>query len=402
MPSKQVVAIIGRPNVGKSTLFNRLTGKRAALVSDMPGLTRDRREGDALLLDHPVLLVDTAGLEEAKRGSIAQRMREQSEVALREADLVLFVIDAREGVMPADHVFERMVRASLFSLSAVALTLLTTAADPWDERPREERLSSAGQPVAHTPFLGPAAVSEASGLRWPNAATDGITAQAEGVPREFYFSRVQYSGSGRGFRGWSRWDMDYPKADQIFLSFIDRLLSNLDADDRQFVVRLDDPGVRRFPFLYALEVGSMALTEPEIVGLRDYLLAGGFLVIDDFWGSRQWANWEYEIRSVLPGYEIVDLSLDHPIFTAFYEIDEILQVPNVRNGVRGGPTHQSDGYVPMVKGIHDENGRLMVVINWNTDLGDAWEWADNPYYPLKYSTYAYEMGVNFIVYAMSH
>ena len=112
MPSKQVVAIVGRPNVGKSTLFNRLTGKRAALVSDMPGLTRDRREGEALLLDHPVLLVDTAGLEEAKRGSIAQRMRQQSEAALREADLVLFVIDAREGVTPADHVFARMVRAS--------------------------------------------------------------------------------------------------------------------------------------------------------------------------------------------------------------------------------------------------------------------------------------------------
>jgi len=112
MLSKQVVAIVGRPNVGKSTLFNRLTGKRAALVSDMPGLTRDRREGEALLLDHPVLLVDTAGLEEAKRGSIAQRMRQQSEAALREADLVLFVIDAREGVTPADHVFARMVRAS--------------------------------------------------------------------------------------------------------------------------------------------------------------------------------------------------------------------------------------------------------------------------------------------------
>ncbi len=165
---------------------------------------------------------------------------------------------------------------------------------------------------------------------------------------------------------------------------------------------MDDPNLRRFPFLYALEVGRMGLRPPEIEGLRDYLLAGGFLVIDDFWGSRQWANFEYEIQQVLPGYEIVDLSLDHPIFTAFYEIDEILQVPGIRAGRSGGPTYQQDGYVPMVKGIHDENGRLMVIINWNTDLGDAWEWADNPYYPLKYSTYAYEMGVNMIVYAMSH
>ena len=146
----------------------------------------------------------------------------------------------------------------------------------------------------------------------------------------------------------------------------------------------------------------MSLSQPEVEGLRSYLLAGGFLVIDDFWGTQEWANFEYEIRQVLPGYEIVDLPIEHNIFTTFYEIDEIIQVPNVGNGVRGGPTWERDGFIPMVKGIHDDDGRLMVVINWNTDLGDAWEWADDPYYPLKYSLYAYEMGVNFIVYAMSH
>jgi hypothetical protein len=227
--------------------------------------------------------------------------------------------------------------------------------------------------------------------------------QAGGIPREFYFSRVRYSSGGGGFgrRGRGSWATDYPKADQIFLSFIDRLLPNLDAFEREHVVRLDDPEVRRFPFLYALEVGRMGLSPAEVVGLRDYLFSGGFLVIDDFWGSRQWANFEYEIMQVLPDHEIVDLTLDHPLFTAFYEIDEILQIPDVRDG-RGGPTYQQDGFVPMVKGIHDENGRLMVVINWNTDLGDAWEWADDPNYLLKYSTYAYEMGVNMLVYAMSH
>ena len=302
------------------------------------------------------------------------------------------------------------VRALLFSLSVVALTLLTAAPAPWDNPSREEHPSSGGaDPAERTSFLGPAAMSEALGLGGSSAAPGGATRwlddstqQAEGIPREFYFSRVIYSGYGRGFRGGSRWDMDYPKADQIFLSFIDRLLSNLDAYERQHVVRLDDPELRRFPFLYALEVGSMGLSGPEIVGLRDYLLAGGFLVIDDFWGSRQWANWEYEIQQVFPDHEMVDLALDHPLFTAFYEIDEILQVPGIRAGISGGPTWEQDGYVPMVKGIHDENGRLMVVINWNTDLGDAWEHADDPRYPLKYSTYAYEMGVNMIVYAMSH
>ena len=233
--------------------------------------------------------------------------------------------------------------------------------------------------------------------------TRPLQIQTSGVPREFYFSRVAYSGYGGYRRGGTSWMTDYPKADQIFLSFIDRLLPNLDAYEREFVVQLPEPEIRGYPFLYALEVGRMSLSPPEIEGLRSFLLAGGFLVIDDFWGSREWQQFEYQIRQVLPEYDIVDLTLDHPIFTTFYEIEEILQVPNVSNGIYGGGrTHERDGFVPMVKGIHDDKGRLMVIINWNTDLGDAWEWADNPRYPLKYSTYAYEMGVNFIVYAMSH
>jgi GTP-binding protein len=112
MPSKPLIAIIGRPNVGKSTLFNRLTGKRSALVSDMPGLTRDRREEGAEIGGHAMTLVDTAGLEEGKRGSIAERMRQQTETALGEADVVLFLLDAREGVTSDDKVFARLVRAA--------------------------------------------------------------------------------------------------------------------------------------------------------------------------------------------------------------------------------------------------------------------------------------------------
>ncbi len=112
MSAIPTVAIVGRPNVGKSTLFNRLTGKRTALVSDMPGLTRDRREGEAHLGTHTIKLVDTAGLEEAGPGTIAARMRQQSEAAVAAADLALFVIDAREGVTAADEAFAKVVRAS--------------------------------------------------------------------------------------------------------------------------------------------------------------------------------------------------------------------------------------------------------------------------------------------------
>ena len=108
-----VVAIVGRPNVGKSTLFNRLTGTRAALVSDLPGLTRDRREGTADLFGNEIRLVDTAGLEEAQRRSIAARMRKQSEQAIATADLILFVIDARAGVTGSDKEFARIARQSV-------------------------------------------------------------------------------------------------------------------------------------------------------------------------------------------------------------------------------------------------------------------------------------------------
>lgn len=282
------------------------------------------------------------------------------------------------------------MRAFWFLMGVVALSvlLISLPATPPDASPFPAALV---HPLDHRARVG------GEGL------PDNPQIQTEGVPREFYFSRVAYTGFG-GFsrRGRGSWATDFPKADQIFLSFVDRLLPTLDAYEREFVVQVHDPDVRRFPFLYALEVGRMSLTQPEVKGLRDYLLSGGFLVIDDFWGTREWEQFDYQIGQVLPEFEIVDLDMDHPIFSTFYEIDEVIQVPNVQQGVYGGQTHERDGYVPMVRGIHDDNGRLMVVINWNTDLGDAWEWADEPRYPLKYSTYAYEMGVNFIVYAMSH
>lgn len=228
------------------------------------------------------------------------------------------------------------------------------------------------------------------------------TPQSPEQIREFFFTRAAYTSYG----GWGRrgraWATDWPEADHHFMVVLKRL-TNIDGYDSDNPVALNDPGLRRFPFLYALEVGSMSLTAPEIEGLRSYLDAGGFLVIDDFWGMREWENFEYEMARVLPGREIVDLTLDHPLFSTFYNIDEVRQTPAIRRGVNGVPTwEREDAKVPMVKGIYDDEGRLMVVINWNTDLGDAWEHAENPFYPLEYSTYAYQVGVNMVVYGMSH
>lgn len=222
----------------------------------------------------------------------------------------------------------------------------------------------------------------------------------EGERKEFQFTRAIYGGAYDGYFSRS-WATDFPKADRQFMMGVRRLLSHLDASEYENPVRLDDPELQRFPILYAVDVGHMSLSEAEVEGLRRYLLAGGFLVVDDFWGSYEWANFESEIRRVLPGCRIEDLPPDHPLFSAFYDVKEFLQVPNVGNAMMGR-TSERDGYTAFYRGISDDKGRLIVAINANTDLGDAWEWAERPEYPLKYSTFAFQMGVNFIVYGMSH
>ncbi|HVS12773.1 MAG TPA: DUF4159 domain-containing protein [Thermoanaerobaculia bacterium] len=222
----------------------------------------------------------------------------------------------------------------------------------------------------------------------------------DGAPYEFYFTRAAYSG--HSMQGFASWTVDYPKADRQFMIGVRRLVEHLDAYEYENPILLTDPELQRYPFLYAVEPGHMLLSEAEVEGLRHYLLSGGFLVLDDFWGSWEWRNVESELERVLPGMPIVDLDLDHPIFHAFYDVEQVIQVPNVGNGTRGDPTWEQDGYHAYVRGISDDDGQLLVVINANTDLGDAWEWAEDPYYPLEFSTYAYKMGVNFIVYAMTH
>lgn len=228
----------------------------------------------------------------------------------------------------------------------------------------------------------------------------------QGVPREFHFTRGIYSGGGGGGGwGWGRrsraWCTDHPKAEEQFLEVLDRL-TGIDAFHWGNAIHLDDPDLRRYPILYMLEVGYMGMTESEVRGLRDYLLAGGFLIIDDFWGTREWFNFEREMARVFPEYPIVDLPMEHPVYRAFYQVDTVLQVPVVKWHGDYSVTWEQDGYHARNFGIFDDRGRLMVAINWNTDLGDAWEWMEQPHYPLRYSTYAYQIGVNYIVYAMSN
>ena len=255
--------------------------------------------------------------------------------------------------------------------------------------------------IGATPLLGAARSAARSATR-TNAAV------GEHRKHEFYFTRIVYSSGGMmsrfggGGGRFGSWATDYPKADEQFLEVLGRLARELDSYPHENAVRLTDPVLRNFPFIYAVEVGHMNLPDSEVEALRGYLLAGGFLIVDDFWGSYEWASFEQNIKRVLPEYEIVDMPMDHPIFHSYYEIEKIEQVPNIGNGCRGGPYYERDGTVPMVRGIFDEHKRLMVVISWNSDLGDAWEWMEQACYPLAMSTYAYQIAVNTIVYAMSH
>ena len=224
-----------------------------------------------------------------------------------------------------------------------------------------------------------------------------VTASAGRYP--FYWTRAAYSGgAGRRFGGRSGWSVDFPKSDQQFLIVIKRLM-RLNAYDWENPVFLADPVMRKFPLIYMLEVGSMYLSEPEVEGLRGYMDAGGFVIVDDFWGQQEWDVFEFNMRRVYPEKQFVDITLDHPLYSAYYQIDHVEMTPAIGNVIQRTECY---GCYTQVKGMYDDEGRLMMVVNFNTDLGDAWEWAEDPSYPLETSTYAYEMGANLITYAMSH
>jgi uncharacterized protein DUF4159 len=214
--------------------------------------------------------------------------------------------------------------------------------------------------------------------------------------KEYTFARLVYSG---GFGG-HNWTTDSPAADIHLAAGIKRL-TNLNIRETPFYIPLTSKEIFKYPFLYAVEVGYLRFSREEADILREYLLRGGFFVVDDFHGTLEWANFEDQIRKVLPDCKIEELSVSHPVFHCFFDIDELFQVPGAQF-IYTGRTYENDGFVPHFRGIFDATGRLMVMINFNSDLGDAWEWADSPYYPEKYTSAAYRLGINYIIYSMTH
>ncbi|MFN0084155.1 MAG: DUF4159 domain-containing protein [Blastocatellia bacterium] len=224
-------------------------------------------------------------------------------------------------------------------------------------------------------------------------------ASGESKKREFTFARLRYGGFGRG----GGWATDYPKADEQFLIGLRNWVrSSLGISTDPVTVSFEDKELFRNPFIYAVEPGRMELSDDDAAQLREYLLRGGFLMLDDFWGEYEWQNVREQMAKVFPDRPIRELSLDHSIFHCYFDIDEVIQVPNVGNALYGGRTDEKGGIVPHFDAITDDNDRIMVFIARNSDNGDAWEWIDEPRYPLKYGLAAYKLGMNLIVYSMTH
>ena len=145
----------------------------------------------------------------------------------------------------------------------------------------------------------------------------------------------------------------------------------------------------------------MELSDEEAASLREYLLRGGFLFLDDFHGEREWQRAQEQLRMILPEYKIIDLPLSHSIFHSYFDLDQVVQVPGWASLIHG-VTYEKGGVTPRYMGIEDKNGRLMIFLTRNCDLGDAWEWINDPRYPVQYGVVAYKIGMNVVTYAMSH
>jgi len=224
----------------------------------------------------------------------------------------------------------------------------------------------------------------------------------------FTFVRVEFGGRGRG------WMVDFPNAD---LNFSWRLhqMTSLEVEPDATSMALTDPRLVDFPFLFMIDPRSVYFSPEEAEALRNYLLNGGFLLVDDFWGNQMWNHLEEQMQEVLPGRKWQSLTPDHPIYRIVFPLAGPPQVPSEdsahRNMNAPDPYRtwedEIDWELPQpadYRGYFDDNGRLMVLVCWNTDLSDGWEEEGiSPWFFENYAEkFAYPMGINILTYVMTH
>ena len=232
------------------------------------------------------------------------------------------------------------------------------------------------------------------------------------VPGEFVIGRLMYPSfvSFGRFRGgdWqfggTSWAVDYPRGDRTFVRLL-RRFTTINARSVEQPVNPDDAeDMHHWPFLVAGLAGYWDLSEAQVRNLREYLLRGGFLFFDSFFGSDSWIGFDQGIRRIFPDRPMVDLTDDHPIFHTVFDLSNMtrVQIPNMYALYGGGPGYLGDGAVPRWRGILDDDGRLMVLIAFNNDVADSWQWADDPAYPQESANLGLRLAVNIAVYVMSH
>ena len=226
---------------------------------------------------------------------------------------------------------------------------------------------------------------------------------------EFAFARLMFPpGPLNGYRGrdaeWhqglSLWTQDYPRADRHFSQAV-RRLTRIHTRSVEQPVNLEEGDAYDWPWLYAVQVGEWGLSDAQGKLLREYCLRGGFFMADDFHGQAEWYEFESRIKKAFPEYPIRDIEDADAIFHTVYDLNDRYQIPgqaHLYNGYKGG----ADGRGAHWRGIFDAQGRVMVAISYNSDVGDAWEYADDPRYPARFADLAIRLGVNYIVYSMTH
>ena len=209
---------------------------------------------------------------------------------------------------------------------------------------------------------------------------------------DFTFVRVKHSAAS--------WATDFPAADRRFSAWVQNR-TGLSTNGDGLALELTDSMLSQYPFIYIVEGGRMSLNDAEVASLRSYLLGGGFLMVDDFWGEQEWESLAAELRRVFPNREPIELLPGHEIFRSFYEFNEKPQVPSLAAVRDSSASEQGEA---RYFGLQDDAGRLMAVLCHNSDFGDAWEWEPSPaYYPREFSQgRAVPMGINIVVYALSH
>jgi len=225
----------------------------------------------------------------------------------------------------------------------------------------------------------------------------GTTLISKVAPHEFSFARLVYEGAG--WSDWPRWQADWPEAETHFLAGLNRL-TRLDSAREGVLVNLESDEIFDYPWMYAVEVGSLELSQREAARLREYLLRGGFLMVDDFHGISQWQQFQATLKKVFPKRPIEELDSTQ-LFSVLFDVGESLQIPGIRP-LMANRTWEYGGTVPRWRVLRDDKQRVMVAINFNMDLGDAWEHADDARYPQRYSALAYRIGTNYVLYALTH